>query len=456
MVQKAYSMKMGNKASPFARKYKYRKTSATGKRKAKAKPGAKAKRVTRPNPPRLNGCEEGYLAAVTVPFTGAALGACVPHFPSRPSMKTTCKYQGIMTVADIANAVGFVTVAPCLANDIAAVYYTTGASFSGQQVDITQVTAVAAAALQGNQFSQTDLIPRYVSAVDEDFLDRPPSAKGRIVACALRIRYIGSELSAAGVTNVFVSPSHSNIQGEQFDDMAARPTCRRVPVSREWTTIVDSASDMYELEYPEPLLKMGGDGSSQGDISRNQYTLHACFPYSNGKMIQNTAGYFKQGAATLVAFVSGASPGAKYEFEYVQHMEFIGEDVSNRTINRTIPNSVDRVVSAKQNADGVGTGDRENLAVPTYEAYIRSAADTAETVTGKINNMTAAFESIERMMMATKGGVGAAMKLKSTFQSIVSEVSPYVYAHFLHKYFFSHLRGARGHGYNGNFQYLSK
>lgn len=450
MVQKAYSMKMGNKASPYARRYRSRKTAVTGKRKYKAKPAAKAKRVIRPKAAKMNSCEEGYLAAVTVPFTGAALGSCIPHFPSRPSMKTTCKFQGIMTVADLTNAIGFVTISPCLCNDQAAVYYTTGAAFAGQQVDVTATTAVAAGALRGNTFTATDLIPPYTSATDMEMLDRPPSAKGRIVSCALRIRYIGSELSAAGVTNVFVSPSHSNLQGEQFTDIAARPTCRRVPVSREWTTIVDSASDMYELEYPEPLVKMGFDGSINGDISKNQYILHACYPYSNGKMIQNLTGYYDQGAATLIAFVSGASPGAKYEFEYIQHMEFIGEDVSNRTINRTIPNSVDRVVSAKQNADGIGTGDRENLAVPTYEAFIRAAADTAETTTGKINNMTSAFEGIERMMMATKGGVDAAMKLRTTFQSIISEVSPYMYAAFVHKYFLSHLRGARGHGYNGN------
>lgn len=440
---------MKTKSPAASRRYAKKKTA-----KAPAKKYYRRTKRVYSRVPRMlralpvNQCEKGYLAAVTMPFSASADGACVPHFPSRPSMKTAARYQGIITCAadssaGAINPQGFVAVAPCLANDLPCIYYSTGGAFTGNMVDVSQTGAISPVQLvQGNPYSYRDLIPRPVSGQSETNVNLTisPEIKGRIVSAGLRIRYIGPENTAAGIMCVFTTASHENIQRMNFDDMQSRVGCRRVPVSREWTQIVDSASDAGELDYGEPpILSMGS-----ANIQNFQYIKYACYPYCNDKTVTYaSADYGDQGAITMIAFIVGASAGAKYEFEYIQHNEFVGEKVVNATVNQTIAGSTDRVQAAKDTTVGSNQA-REDNTVSCLLNYAQicgqnSADPAAATISG--------LQTGQQILKEGSATIDATSEFMTKGEALKNQVIKYTggLVGFLGA-LFPRLRGHRGHG----------
>lgn len=431
-IKKAFAMKRSNNRVPASSKKK-----STAKRSyVKAKPRARASRPIKKGPP-INKCELGYLAAVAAPFVQEAVGSCVPSFPSRPSQKSTARYQGTFTVAAAGEnnqSVGFVAIAPCLANDGVSVFYTNGLGYTGQQIDVSQSGAVTFDTLGNNTFNTKAFLPPPAtdSTQNQRFQSLSPTVKGRIVACGLRVRYVGVENVAAGVMCVYSSPTHENLNGMGFADMTTRNGCRRVPVSREWVTVSDYATDANELNYQEPLMQLGlastpATGGTQGTefITLDQYSREATYPFSNHKCVSyedptaTSADYDKVGALTMTCFISGAKAGATYEFEYIQHQEFVGEQLNAKTVNKTKPLSAEIVQDALGAAIGTGDGTKDNKAVDIIVNYLKSTAHS-------IGDARLIFEAGTNILRGAKATVQEIARFNVAYRAFVGEVRNYV------------------------------
>lgn len=126
----------------------------------------------------MSGETQLYFHAIANPFSPLSDGAGIPSFPSVASQKVSGRLNGVFNVGS--SGFGFIAVAPCLSNGGAAV-------FASDQSYVGDVIKVNSASLGHSRTPITSL--PYTSAQLTDGTAGSPSAvRGRIVACALRIR----------------------------------------------------------------------------------------------------------------------------------------------------------------------------------------------------------------------------------------------------------------------------
>lgn len=248
----------------------------------------------------LSSCAAHYAVAVGSPFSREANGACVPTFPARMSQKITSYKSGTFFVG--AQGFGFIGVTPCVANNANAIYHST-ASYNGTVIDYINGTGVAASPMASLPYNSTQLLGGDVTI--------PAPVTGRIVSVGLRIRYIGTELNKGGMCYCLVTPDHTNTQGFTMDTLATYQETIKVPVGRNWTTIVASAIEQAECAYPEEASVPVGDTA----------TRRMLYPFSQLNSLASTS--LTIGAPIMVVCVTSSASNA-FEYEVVEHVEYIG------------------------------------------------------------------------------------------------------------------------------------
>jgi len=261
----------------------------------------------------LSECGAKYLIAATFPFAEEARGACVPVFPSRPSKKVADVKSAIISTS--ATGEGFIVVSPCLAKDRNCLWYT-DASFVGSEIDIQPMlpTGVLASFMHGAGHGQ--------DAFKDDSLSLASSYVGRMVSVGLRVRCISSVDKIGGLMYMVADSEHNNLNGFSSDDMRNHADCHKVAISNEFDGVSLIANCSNEVDYP--IYIAAGSGT---DRDRNQI-----FPFSYGRTIEG--GSTATGAAPIAIWISG-EPGAKYEFEVIQHTELIGRNVAPSSLTNS-------------------------------------------------------------------------------------------------------------------------
>lgn len=300
----------------------------------KRKPQQKRKSKNRPrrqpvvghNALGLSACAAHYALAVGSPFSREANGACVPTFPARMSQKVTAFLTGSILVG--LQQFGFVGVAPCVANNGSMIYAST-AAYNGTAIDYLNATGVQVAPLSSLPYTSAQLLGGDVTL--------PAPVSGRIVSCAIRVRYVGTELNKGGVMYCLVTPDHTNTQGFSMQSLSAYSETIKVHVGRQWTTIVASAIDQAECSYPEEATVATGDPA----------TRHMLYPYSQQNAI--TAAVQTIGAPIIVIGIQSTAANA-FEYEVVQHVEYIGSlTQSMATKSHSDQNGLSKVTEAAGN-----------------------------------------------------------------------------------------------------------
>lgn len=233
------------------------------------------------------------------PFSRQANGACVPTFPARMSQKVSAFVTG--NFATGTQGFGFVAVSPTVSNN-APLAYSSISAYNSTAVDCLNVNA---------QTTVMSALPYNSSQLLTGDVANPAPVSGRIVSCGLRVRYIGTELNRGGVCYCLVTPDHTNVQGFSMALLSTYSECIKVPVSRQWTTIVASAIDMKECEYPEEATQPSAESS----------TRQMLFPYSQQNAILATS---LTVGAPIMLFGVASPAGNAFEFEVIQHVEYIG------------------------------------------------------------------------------------------------------------------------------------
>jgi predicted enzyme related to lactoylglutathione lyase len=170
----------------------------------------------------ISDCARDYARALTNPFTGPL--ACVPISPTVLSRKLRVFSKGEFRTGT--SGVGFIVADPssAIANDITTVNYSL-ANYAGTII--------------GGFFDVGVVLTRTNSDyINTAFGTGASKAQYRVVSAGLRVRYIGTNLNMGGTIIAFVDPTSSSIVGRSASDLRAEMTSRRLPVNREWSTIL--------------------------------------------------------------------------------------------------------------------------------------------------------------------------------------------------------------------------
>lgn len=190
----------------------------TGKR---APPRA---RVPRPpaRTPHIADCTKHYAAALADPWNAPA-GACVPSFYTVPSVKLKWLQSGTLTCGTAADF-GYIIPALCGPQNGLTAVEVTGSTFTGTSTTVFNYadTGVAETSLSG-------LNPTYTIGTSE------PEVSWKLVACGVRIQYIGAEVNRGGRVYAFTLPNNASPQnGWTIDEAISLPDTRVEKVDREW------------------------------------------------------------------------------------------------------------------------------------------------------------------------------------------------------------------------------
>lgn len=269
---------------------------------------------------RLSDCGRKYATALTNPF-GMVDGrmtaenadrsedgshACIPSFPPLKSRRLKSFMSG--TFYGGSDGYGSISFAPRrLANnyplfmDWAPILATGPAAADTGRFPPTLDTHVAVPPVY-NQFSlNTDYTTTACVVVNN------VGIKSRVVSAGLRIRYVGAELTRAGIIHAIEEPDHASIAGFTSAVVGGFESSFRSPVDREWTSLVYTPVEGPDFEY---LLDWASNSSG---APPNTY------PHFMGFLLE------------------GVPPGSAFEFEAVVLTEVNGRGVRDLTESESDP-----------------------------------------------------------------------------------------------------------------------
>lgn len=280
------------------------------------------KKTPKPKKPRVRPQKEAVTVNVPEPtmLYGNSLcspekftGAGVPIWPSLPTLKTNAFSRGIFTVGS--QEVGFVYCPPenLGVNDAGAsgLRYSQ-AAFAGTQFSSTTATGVSFAASNA-QFASTAMG------------NSSNLARWRLVSACLRARYVGTELNRGGSIIAFAHPEHLSITGYDAPACLAFNSAKKVPVTREWTTVVYCPINVFW----RTSITVDGSGADVGDMFM-------------GILVEG-----------------GGSTSNNFEFEFFGNYEYEGPNIRGKTrcINDTT--GMTSIQAAMQSINPVHSGNND-------------------------------------------------------------------------------------------------
>lgn len=284
---------------------------------------------------------------------------------------------------------GFIGIAPTTCNDLASIYYSSTA-YTGSSLSVG-ATGVTVQNNTANPYVHTLFIP---SNVSKDALS------SRIVSVGLRIRYTGTELNKGGLIYGLVLPNHGNLHATTPTDMSAWRECIRRPVTRAWTTIVASAIDTDEGDYPDVSELLAINTTN----SLNEAVIKSLYPFSSGNAV-STANPNLGGIP--MAFMITSTEANSFEFEVITHMEIIGSLVQNSvTPSHADAIGLSKIIEVKGMADINAASNTSNVPyeknfADSLKTGISQMVDTtvevasvAKTINDGVNKLSQAYASI--------------------------------------------------------------
>jgi len=303
-------------------------------------------------------CARVYGAALSCPFAWVdeecdnvimgfklkeKIGPCVPSDPPRKTQKS---YAFIRTTLKTSAAGGspggaFVVMAPDrIANDYPndmrspPLVFSSGGygtatpepSFDAN-LDLPIAPPVGVGTANFNtQFSSTDVL----------FVNNSDIMNYRVVAGGFRVRYIGPEISRAGMYHFITTPGHTTLAGVTLTQAGKFETFYEQVVTREWVYILYS-----------PTLT-------------SEYALQPDYPY-NAFLVPDSVNVDKQ-QHYLGLLISDTAPLSSFELQAICHFEVEGPKVRGLTdtkadpvgaaamVNTFTPQNMPRVVESKDPA----------------------------------------------------------------------------------------------------------
>lgn len=236
------------------------------------------------------------------------IGAGIPAWPSLPTLKSNARIRGILSVGNA--GIGFVYCAPeqLGVNDNAALLYTTGPAFLGSTFSLAAGVSTA----QSNaQFASTAMGTTN------------GLARWRIVSACLRVRYISKEIDRGGSIIAFAHPEHISLTGMGTTNLLAFNTAKKVPVNREWTTVLYCPVNVW--------WQTAAQAEGQPDL----------------------------GDRFMGIMVESSDPGLQFEFEFFGNYEYEGPNIRGKTQCYNDSTGLTTLQAAMQSGAPVHTGNND-------------------------------------------------------------------------------------------------
>ena len=239
-------------------------------------------------------CIMHYAEAMIRPFETIA-GVCLPAelFPI-PSQKIKVFLRGTFKVG--VNGIGFIMMKPTGASNADSLHVTSEASVGGATTLFDDYTNLGVGLF--------DMLPFNILDFTSD------NVRCRLVAAGIRIKYIGKLMERNGTVSALEDPDHINFGEYTFNQLDASPYCkvRRVG-DDEWDS---------QVNYSGPVTP------SDVEFNSDYYPLN-----TNSESIMGIA-------------VAGIT-GDQYQFEVVQHLEYVGTKVTGKTKSHADPTLFSKV-----------------------------------------------------------------------------------------------------------------
>lgn len=187
---------------------------------------------------KLSPCAKDYLACLANPSSGPL--ACIPDYPALFSRRMRTWVKGTFSTSSTAGpglGLGFIVFDPLrsLAND------TTGCVVTSTTATATNTIVIDAATAQTFNSNSDQVLANYGPGIG--------FAQGRVVAAALRIRYIGTELNRGGQAVGLMQPNHQSFQNTTLGGLDSFEQSRRFKVGEKWMTVLYRPVDNNDLQY---------------------------------------------------------------------------------------------------------------------------------------------------------------------------------------------------------------
>jgi len=176
-----------------------------------------------------------YAHSLADPFTDYQ--ACIPDYPALFTGRIHTFAKGtVSTGAAGSTGFGFIVIDPSrgVVSDGSAVKLNTAASV------LTFVNLTAGANLASFNSNSN-----YATSG----IGTAQLAQYRVVSCGLRIRYIGAELNRGGILVGMHHPAHFSLHGYNISGLDAYSESSRLPVIREWSSVVYHPVDTDDLDW---------------------------------------------------------------------------------------------------------------------------------------------------------------------------------------------------------------
>jgi len=298
--------------------------------------------TSRFSPSKFSSCAFYYAQALIDPWN-VERAPCVPDAITVPSWKFGARTRGTMVIGML--GVGYVIASPYeVSGDLTSSQCTTVA-FNNTYFPGLSATGIA------NVTSDSPLTSTAFNTNNNAY---------RVVGSGLAVRYLGNEMARGGQLVLFrennnVTPSGGT--GAIANYFLENKEATSVPVDREWH---------YVLWKPVLYQDTFYNGSLPGATSY-----------------------------CLLAFVSGASPGASFEFDIITWYEVTGLDLANLTPSENDPIGMAVIKSA------IAVPQPPDSPADNFSRFINTAASIAETTLSFIGT-----------------GVGIAMKGASILSNV--------------------------------------
>lgn len=289
------------KAAKKRGKAPYKKTSGQQYMKPVATAsvsGAKTARVSTPMTV-ADRCLVDYTASILDPFNGPE--ACVPVWPSPPSMKIRARSRGTLVVGT--TGTGMITTSLQPGNDASG----TGAQIchSDNTFNVNSIQTSGTGVVQINTNGPFS---------DGQFGQQDTDLSFRPISLGLRVRYTGTEENRGGSMAAAYSPHHEDLDNAAVGTLLSFDNGQQFPVTREWVTLVWMPIRHTEVEY-----------------FRDQF----------GTVAENHI---------LGMLITGALNDT-YDFEVAYNYEVIGRDARAKTVS--VSNS--KAFSVMSHLEGLGS-----------------------------------------------------------------------------------------------------
>lgn len=332
---------------------------------------------------QLSECASKYFVAIVRPWSPLARGACIPKWPAPPSHKFTIFNR--FTVYTGTSGYGFFMYTPTLSNNINWGWYTQN-NFAGTSSAVT-TTGSGTTSTVGVTAVNTSNSPYATNQLVTSTDWAQGSARGRIVASAASIRYIGTELNRSGRVYALNSSSHSNLGFLGVNDLNAFQDTKVWDVSKKKRWLMDGPCIEDETDY--------ATGSQEGGTATFYNQIYQTLPWCNGSVLSSTdaTNSWTNPSMPNLFLISSIADQA-FEVEVVVHCEAIGQLASPRmTPSHADPIGFQAIESARQSVAS------NNVAEVSPNGFLQEVGNTLKEMTGTA--ATAFGQAIAGQVIAT-------------------------------------------------------